>query len=224
MEIAYRNYWSQGQQDIYESIPCSIQAEVIQNHENANVRDIVKGETRHRTYKRCKLGGCQAYDRSNDWAAVATWATWVRAWSAVQILDCQETLYILYIYMYVGKSIIIRNVAILYFNTNRKLTLTRFFNIAPLIFNAFGPSLHELPYALRKECSRLSSEPRVTASFISWSRVHRRTQQMIIRKGEIGTIRGMSHYNKLEFPQGFSSVGSSMWTGIAMQQHNTFRQ
>jgi hypothetical protein len=26
----------------------------------------------------------------------------------------------------------------------------------------------------------------------------------------------------LEFPEGFSSVGGSMWMGIVMQQHNTF--
>jgi hypothetical protein len=42
------------------------QANVIQNYENANVRDIGKGETRHRKYKRLKLGGGQAYDRSGD--------------------------------------------------------------------------------------------------------------------------------------------------------------
>jgi hypothetical protein len=42
------------------------QAEVIQNHENANVRNIGQGEARHRKYKRLKLGGGQAYDRSND--------------------------------------------------------------------------------------------------------------------------------------------------------------
>jgi hypothetical protein len=42
------------------------QAEVIQNHENANVRNIGQGEARHRKYKRLKLGGVQAYDRSSD--------------------------------------------------------------------------------------------------------------------------------------------------------------
>jgi hypothetical protein len=40
------------------------QAEVIQNYENINVRNIGQGEARHR--KRLKLGGGQAYDRSND--------------------------------------------------------------------------------------------------------------------------------------------------------------
>jgi hypothetical protein len=39
------------------------QAEVIQNHENIDVRSTGKGEARHR---KCKLGGGQAYDRSND--------------------------------------------------------------------------------------------------------------------------------------------------------------
>jgi hypothetical protein len=39
---------------------------VIQNHKNANVRNIGQGEARHRKYKRLKLGGGQAYDRSRD--------------------------------------------------------------------------------------------------------------------------------------------------------------
>jgi hypothetical protein len=42
------------------------QAVVIQNRENVNVRNIGQGEGRHRKYKRLKLGGGQAYDRSND--------------------------------------------------------------------------------------------------------------------------------------------------------------
>jgi hypothetical protein len=42
------------------------QAEVIQNHENTNVRNIGQGEARHRKYKRLKLGGGQTYDRSSD--------------------------------------------------------------------------------------------------------------------------------------------------------------
>jgi hypothetical protein len=42
------------------------QAEVTQNHENTNVRDIGKGEDRHRKYKRLKSGGGQAYNRSSD--------------------------------------------------------------------------------------------------------------------------------------------------------------
>jgi hypothetical protein len=53
---------------IYDYITklCRQQAEVIQNHENANVRNIGQGELRHRKYKRLKLDGGQAYDRSND--------------------------------------------------------------------------------------------------------------------------------------------------------------
>jgi hypothetical protein len=43
---------------------CRQQAEVIQNHENANVRDIGKDEARHKKCKRVKLGGGQAYDSS----------------------------------------------------------------------------------------------------------------------------------------------------------------
>jgi hypothetical protein len=45
---------------------CRQQAEVIQNHDNENVRYIGQGEARHRKYKRIKLGCCQAYDRSSD--------------------------------------------------------------------------------------------------------------------------------------------------------------
>jgi hypothetical protein len=45
---------------------CRQQAEVIQQHENANVRNIGQGEQRHRKYKRLKLGGGQAYNRSSD--------------------------------------------------------------------------------------------------------------------------------------------------------------
>jgi hypothetical protein len=45
---------------------CRQQAEVIQNHDNENVRTNGQGEARHRKYKRLKLGGGQAYDRSSD--------------------------------------------------------------------------------------------------------------------------------------------------------------
>jgi hypothetical protein len=44
---------------------CRRQAEVILNHENPNVRVTGQGEPRHRKYKRLKLGGGQAYDRSS---------------------------------------------------------------------------------------------------------------------------------------------------------------
>jgi hypothetical protein len=42
------------------------QAEVIQNHENENVRYIGQGEDRHRKYKILKLGGGHVYDCSSD--------------------------------------------------------------------------------------------------------------------------------------------------------------
>jgi hypothetical protein len=45
---------------------CRQQAEVIQNHQNPNVRVIGQGKAQHRQYKRPKLGGGQAYDRSSD--------------------------------------------------------------------------------------------------------------------------------------------------------------
>jgi hypothetical protein len=44
---------------------CRRQAEVILNHENPNVHAIGQGEPRHRKYRRLKLGGGQAYDRSS---------------------------------------------------------------------------------------------------------------------------------------------------------------
>jgi hypothetical protein len=53
---------------IYDYITelCRKQAEAIRNHENDNVCSIGQGEPRHRKYKRLKLGGGQAYDRSSD--------------------------------------------------------------------------------------------------------------------------------------------------------------
>jgi hypothetical protein len=44
---------------------CRRQAEVILNDANPNVHAIGQGEPRHRIYKRLKLGGGQAYDRSS---------------------------------------------------------------------------------------------------------------------------------------------------------------
>jgi hypothetical protein len=46
---------------------CKKQAELILNHANPNVRDIGQGEARDRKYKKFKLGGCKAYDRSADY-------------------------------------------------------------------------------------------------------------------------------------------------------------
>jgi hypothetical protein len=45
---------------------CKQQAEVIQNDDNEYVRNIGQGEARHGKYKRLKLGGGHAYDRSSD--------------------------------------------------------------------------------------------------------------------------------------------------------------
>jgi hypothetical protein len=44
---------------------CRRQADVILNHANPNVRAIGQGELTRRKYKRPKLGGGQAYDRSS---------------------------------------------------------------------------------------------------------------------------------------------------------------
>jgi hypothetical protein len=53
---------------IYDYITklCRQQAEVIQNHDNENVRTIGQGEAHHRKYRRLKPGGSQAYDHSSD--------------------------------------------------------------------------------------------------------------------------------------------------------------
>jgi hypothetical protein len=50
---------------IYDYITklCRQQAEVIKNHENANVCNIEQDKPRHMKYKRLKLCGGQAYDR-----------------------------------------------------------------------------------------------------------------------------------------------------------------
>jgi hypothetical protein len=48
----------------YITKSCRQQAEVIQNHENENVRYIGQGEARDRKYTRFKLGGGHVYDCS----------------------------------------------------------------------------------------------------------------------------------------------------------------
>jgi hypothetical protein len=50
----------------YITESCRQQAEVIQNHENENVRYIGQGEARHRKYKWLQLGGGRVYDCSSD--------------------------------------------------------------------------------------------------------------------------------------------------------------
>jgi hypothetical protein len=45
---------------------CRQQAEGIQNHENEHIDRIEQGAAKHRKYKRLKLDGGQAYDRSSD--------------------------------------------------------------------------------------------------------------------------------------------------------------
>jgi hypothetical protein len=59
---------------IYDYITklCRQQAEIIQNHETANVCNFRNGEARHRKFKRLKLGGGQVYDHSSDKAAFVT--------------------------------------------------------------------------------------------------------------------------------------------------------
>jgi hypothetical protein len=50
----------------YTTKSCRKQAEVIQSHVNEHVRGIGQVEARHGKYKRLKLGGGQAYNRSSD--------------------------------------------------------------------------------------------------------------------------------------------------------------
>jgi hypothetical protein len=59
---------------IYDYIKklCRKQTEVIQNHENANVRYIGGGEGRHRKYRGLSLAEVKQYDVSSDKAAVIT--------------------------------------------------------------------------------------------------------------------------------------------------------
>jgi hypothetical protein len=45
---------------------CRQQAQVIQNNENSHIRYNGQSKAKHRKYKRLKLGGGQAYDRSSD--------------------------------------------------------------------------------------------------------------------------------------------------------------
>jgi hypothetical protein len=50
---------------VYEYVTklCRRLAEIIQNHENENVRNTGEVETPHRKFKRLKLGGGHVYDR-----------------------------------------------------------------------------------------------------------------------------------------------------------------
>jgi hypothetical protein len=50
----------------YITILFRTQAEVILNHVNSSVSGTGQGEATHRKFKRFKLGGGQAYDRSAD--------------------------------------------------------------------------------------------------------------------------------------------------------------
>jgi hypothetical protein len=50
----------------YKTKLCRTQAEVILRHENPNIFGTGQGEARHMKYKRLKLGGSLAYDRSSD--------------------------------------------------------------------------------------------------------------------------------------------------------------
>jgi hypothetical protein len=50
----------------YITKSCRQQAEVVQNHENENVRYVGQDEAQHRKYKRLKLGDGHVYDCSSD--------------------------------------------------------------------------------------------------------------------------------------------------------------
>jgi len=49
---------------------CREKASVIRYHDSVIIRNIGQGEARHRKYKRLRLGGGQAYDRSIDRSTV----------------------------------------------------------------------------------------------------------------------------------------------------------
>jgi hypothetical protein len=53
---------------MYDYMPklCRLRTEVIPTHENPNVHGTGQGDSRHKKYKRLKLGDSQAYDRSAD--------------------------------------------------------------------------------------------------------------------------------------------------------------
>jgi hypothetical protein len=59
MELDTKTYWLTDRQS-----QCDFDFDF--DRENANVRNIGQGEPRHRKYRRLKLGGGQAYDRSSD--------------------------------------------------------------------------------------------------------------------------------------------------------------
>jgi hypothetical protein len=79
---------------------CRQQAEIIVNHDNANVRYIGQGRARHRKYKRLKLGGGQAYDRSSDQTTVVAEATRKKGIICCTQPGLTEGLYIFYIHYY----------------------------------------------------------------------------------------------------------------------------
>jgi hypothetical protein len=58
---------------------CRQQAEVIQNHDNENVRNIGQGEAPHRKYKRLKLGAVTCTTVQVSKSAVVALATTCRA-------------------------------------------------------------------------------------------------------------------------------------------------
>jgi hypothetical protein len=49
----------------YTTKLCRQQAEIVQNHENANVCNIGQGESQHKKHKMLKVDGGQVYDRSS---------------------------------------------------------------------------------------------------------------------------------------------------------------
>jgi hypothetical protein len=59
---------------------CRKQAEVMQTHDNVNVRNTGKNEAQHMQHKRLKCDGGQVYDNSDVWTAVKYKPL---AWSAV---------------------------------------------------------------------------------------------------------------------------------------------
>jgi hypothetical protein len=75
-----------------------------------------------------------------------------------------STALILYRASYIGQTIVIHSVVINFISIQiEKLTLTKFFNTVPLLFNTIGPLLHKLPYAIKK---RFSAEQYATQALL----------------------------------------------------------
>jgi hypothetical protein len=109
---------------------------------------------------------------------------------------------------YIGKSIIIHILAVNYISIQTENLHYKMFQHSPQLGQCFTSFLmHRFLRVL------------VRGELTLWV-----GQTGDSQKGRDQGYPSMSHYMKLEFAEGFSSVGSSMWTGTVIQQHNIFWQ